>query len=121
MNEHGFAFALNGLYPNSVAHCRLPRQIVNRALLSIRNEKDLDNLLHLSPVAFGFCINGTFFREKNYFFNYEIGPNPKIDNGNYISKCVIINDEQKENKKNGRIQISCHPSMVFFSVVFRSM
>jgi len=101
-NKHGFAYSLNGLYPNYVAHCRLPRQIVNRALLSVRSEEDLDNLLRKSPVAFGFCINGAFLRQENYLLNYEIGPNLKIDNENYISKCVIINDCQKENKKNGK-------------------
>jgi hypothetical protein len=97
---------LNGLYPNYVAHGRLPRQIVNRALLSVKTEEDLDNLLGISPVAFGFCINGAFFRQQNYLINYEIGPNIKVDNENYISKCLIINDEQKENKTNGKINFS---------------
>ncbi len=92
---------MNGLYPNYVAHNRLPRQIVNRALLSVQNEEDLDDLLRMSPVAFGFCLNGAFFRQENYLLNYEIGPNLKIDNENYISKCLVIHDGQKENKKNG--------------------
>jgi len=105
VNKHGFAYSLNGLYPKYVAHGRLPRQIVNRALLSVRNKEDLDNLLHISPVAFGFCVNGTFFRQESYLLNYEIGPNLKIDNENYISKCLIINDGQKENKKNGKKKI----------------
>ncbi|CAF2854471.1 unnamed protein product [Rotaria sp. Silwood2] len=99
-NKHGFAFSLNGLYPNFVGHDRLPRQIVNRALLSVRNEEDLDNLLHTSPVAFGFCINGTFYCQQNYLINYEIGPNLKIDNENYISKRLIINDDQKINQRD---------------------
>jgi hypothetical protein len=71
-------------------------------LLSVRNEEDLDNLLRISPVAFGFCINGTFCGQENYLLSYEIGPNLKVDNENYINKCVIINDGQKENKKNGK-------------------
>ncbi|UJR33506.1 hypothetical protein I4U23_020951 [Adineta vaga] len=104
-NKHGFAFALNGLYPNFVAHGRLPRQIVNRALLSVRNEEDLDNLLRISPVAFGFCINGAFFREENSLLNYEIGPNLKNSNENFISKCRIINDGQKENKGNDQCEM----------------
>jgi len=103
-NKHGFAFALNGLYPNSVAHGRLPRQIINRALLNIENEEHLDNLIRVSPVAFGFCINGAFFRQENYILNYEIGANFKIDNENYISKCLLINDGQKENKKDGSVK-----------------
>ncbi|CAF3316872.1 unnamed protein product [Rotaria socialis] len=98
-NKHGFAFGLNGLYPKYVAHKRLPRQIINRALLSIENEQDLDNLLRLYPVAFGFCINGAFFRQNNYLLNYEIGPNLNKDNGNYLSKCFVVNDDQKENRK----------------------
>ncbi|CAF0727730.1 unnamed protein product [Adineta ricciae] len=99
-NKHSFAFALNGLYPNFVAHGRLPRQIVNRALLSVRNEEDLDRLLRISPVAFGFCINGAFFRDEHCLLNYEIGPNIKLANENFISKCRIINEGQKENKGN---------------------
>lgn len=101
-NKHGFAFSLNGLYPNYVAHGRLPRQIVNRALLAVKDEEDLDNLVRQSPVAFGFAINGTFFRQESYLLNYEVGPNLKVDHENYISKCLIINDDQKENKKNGK-------------------
>lgn len=99
-NKHGFAFALNGLYPKFVAHGRLPRQMINRALLSIGSEQELDNLLRLSPVAFGFCVNGTFFHQDNYILNYEIGPNLKIENENYIDKRLVINDGQKENKKD---------------------
>lgn len=53
-------------------------------------------------MAFGFAINGSFFREKNYLFNYEIGPNLKVDNENYINKCLIINDDQKENQRHGK-------------------
>ena len=97
---------MNGLYPNYVAHGRLPRQIVNRALLSVQNETDLDTLLRTSPVAFGFCINGTFFREVNYLLNYEIGPNLKTANENFISKCRVINDGQKENKNDGKKKTS---------------
>ncbi|CAF1397159.1 unnamed protein product [Adineta steineri] len=104
-NKHGFAFALNGLYPNFVAHGRLPRQIVNRALLSIHNEEDLDNLFRISPVAFGFCVNGSFFRDENSLLSYEIGPNLKSPNENYISKCRIINDGQKENKKDENCEL----------------
>ena len=58
---YGFAYSVNGLYPNFVAHNRLPRQIVNRALLSVQNEVELDKLLHSSPIAFGFSLNGGFF------------------------------------------------------------
>lgn len=102
VNEHGFAYALNGLYPNYVARRRLPRQIANRALLSIKNEQELDNLCRTNAVAFGFCINGGFFRQQNYLLNYEIGPNLNIDNHNYISKCLVLNNDQKENRKYGK-------------------
>jgi hypothetical protein len=94
VNLHGFACSLNGLYPNFVAHGRLPRQIVNRALLSVENEDALDKLLHASPAAYGFSVNGGFFPHPNHLFNYEIGPNLQIDNENYISKCWIINNEE---------------------------
>jgi len=91
---------LNGLYPNFVAHGRLPRQIVNRALLSVQNEDELDKLLHQSPAAYGFSINGGFFHQPNHLLNYEIGPNLNTDNENYISKCWIINKEENLEKKD---------------------
>jgi len=104
-NQFGFAFALNGLYPNYVGHARLPRQIVNRALIAVQNEQELDQLLNTSPVAFGFCVNGVFFNEKKYLLNYEVGPNPKVNNENYISKCRIVNDGLKENKFNDNCEV----------------
>jgi hypothetical protein len=93
-NIHGFACSLNGLYPNFIGHGRLPRQIVNRALLSVQNEEELDNLIHSSPVAYGFCINGGFVHQPNHLLNYEIGPNLNTTNENYISKCRIVNNEE---------------------------
>ncbi|CAF1240886.1 unnamed protein product [Rotaria magnacalcarata] len=98
VNKHGFACSLNGLYPNFVGHGRLPRQIVNRALLSIQNEDELDKLLQSSPIAYGFCINGGFIHQSQYLLNYELGPNLKIDNENYISKHLIINSEETVEK-----------------------
>lgn len=92
-NSHGFACSLNGLYPNSVANGRLPRQIVNRALLSVIDEADLDRLLQASPVAYGFSINAGFHRQTDHLLNYEIGPNLTKDKENYISKCWIVNDK----------------------------
>jgi len=91
---------LNGLYPNYIADGRLPRQIVNRALLSIENEDELDKLLETSPVAYGFSINGGFIHQLNHLVNYEIGPNLNIENKNYISKCWIINQEENINQTN---------------------
>lgn len=93
VNVHGFACSLNGLYPNFIAHGRLPRQIINRALLSVKNEDDLDNLLCSSPVAYGFSVNGGFFPRPNHLLNYELGPNLKLENENYISKCWIVSKE----------------------------
>lgn len=93
VNVHGFACSLNGLYPNFIAHGRLPRQIVNRALLSAKNEDDLDNILYSSPVAYGFSVNGGFFTQPNHLFNYELGPNLKLENENYLSKCWIVAKE----------------------------
>lgn len=93
-NQHGFACSLNGLYPNYVAHGRLPRQIVNRALLSIRNETELDRLLHSSPVAYGFSVNAGFYPRTTSLLNYEIGPNLKIDQENFVSKCRVIAPEE---------------------------
>lgn len=90
---------MNGLYPNFVAHGRLPRQIINRALLSVRNEDELDKLLKISPVAYGFCINGGFYHQPDHLINYEIGPNLNFDNENYISKCWIINHENNFEEK----------------------
>ncbi|CAF3015262.1 unnamed protein product [Rotaria sp. Silwood2] len=100
INKHGFAYSLNGLYPNFVGHDRLPRQILNRALLSIQNENELDKLLNSVSVAYGFCINGGFIHQSKYLLNYEIGPNIGIDNENYISKRLIINNEENLEKIN---------------------
>jgi hypothetical protein len=89
---------LNGLYPDYIGHGRLPRQIVNRALLSVQNEEELDDLLRSSPVAYGFCVNAGFYHRQSHLVNYEIGPNLNIDNENYISKCRIINNKENEAK-----------------------
>jgi hypothetical protein len=102
-NAHGFACSLNGLYPNFIAHGRLPRQIVNRALLSVRNEDDLDQLLRSSPVAYGFCINGGFYHQPTHLLNYEIGPNLKMDDENYISKCRIVNNDDHIEKDDEHV------------------
>lgn len=100
MNKHGFVCALNGLYPNFVAHGRLPRQILNRALLSIQNENELDQMVNSSPVAFGFCINGGFIHQSKYLLNYEIGPNISVNDQNYVSKCFITTKEDIPQHKN---------------------
>lgn len=77
----------------------MPRQIVNRALLSVRNENELDEILHSSPVAFGFCVNAGFYPQTNFLFNYEIGPNLKIDHENFVSKCHIVCGENSSLPK----------------------
>jgi hypothetical protein len=94
VNQHGFVFSINALFPNYVGFGRLPRQIIFRSLLSVKNQQDLDNFFHTSPAAFGLSINGGFL-QQSYLFNYEIGPNLNIQNENYISKCLVINHEQK--------------------------
>jgi len=100
-NVHGFACSMNGLYPNFIAHGRLPRQIVNRSLLSVRNEAELDQLLRASPVAYGFSLNGGFYHQADHLLNYEIGPNLDVKNENYISKCWISsNDGNLEDKED---------------------
>ena len=96
-NMHGFAFALNALYPNFVGENRIPRLIINRALLSIADENQLDELLHTVPIAYGFCINGVFFHVHNqetcHLINYEVSPRLN-DEKNFISKCLVLNNEQ---------------------------
>ena len=88
---------MNGLYPNYVAHGRLPRQIVNRALLAVRNEGELDRLLYSTPVAYGFCVNAGFYPQTTSLLNYEIGPNLKIEQENFVSKCrIVASDEDDE-------------------------
>jgi hypothetical protein len=73
-----------------------------RALLSVRNQEDLDHLYYTSPIAFGFSINGGFIQQQNheqcYLFNYEIGLNINNENENDASKCLLINNEQKQDK-----------------------
>lgn len=97
VNMHGFAYALNALYPNFVGQNRIPRLVINRALLSIANENQLDELVQKVPIAYGFCINGAFFREpsqeKRYLINYELGPGLH-DEKNFVSKCLVLNNEQ---------------------------
>ena len=90
--------AMNGLYPKQVGLARLPRQILNRALLSIENQAQLDNLIQSVPVAFGFCINGCFFMENDQLLNYEVGPNLKIDDENLISKRFVVNETEVQGK-----------------------
>ncbi|CAF4015347.1 unnamed protein product, partial [Rotaria sordida] len=99
-NMHGFVFALNALLPNYIGENRIPRQIINRALLSVANENELDKLLHGTPIAFGFCINGTFFHADNnqqrYLLNYELGPNLNSNDNmttkNFINDiCIALN------------------------------
>ncbi|CAF1288173.1 unnamed protein product [Rotaria sordida] len=97
VNMHGFAYTLNALYPNFVGQNRIPRLIINRALLSITDENQLDELIRTVPIAYGFCINCAFFRVHNqdtcYLINYELGP--KLNNEkNFISKCLVLNNEQ---------------------------
>jgi len=97
VNQYGFVFSINALFPNYVGYGRLPRQIIFRALLSIQNQEDLDHLFRTSPTAFGFSINGGFL-QQSYLFNYEIGTNLNIENENYVNKCLVINNEQKQNR-----------------------
>jgi hypothetical protein len=94
VNQHGFVFTINALFPNYVGYGRLPRQILFRALLTVKNQDDLDHLCRNLPSAFGFSINGGFL-QQSYLFNYEIGCNLNINNENYVNKCVVINQEQK--------------------------
>ncbi|CAF3952968.1 unnamed protein product, partial [Rotaria sordida] len=106
-NMHGFVFALNALLPNYIGENRIPRQIINRALLSVADENELDRLLYETPIAYGFCINGAFFRADNnqqrYLLNYELGPNLNSNDNmttkNFISKCLVLNSEQYEQYK----------------------
>jgi hypothetical protein len=97
VNQHGFVFSINALFPNYVGFGRLPRQIIFRSLLSVRNQEELDYLIRTSPTAFGLSINGGFL-QQSYLFNYEIGPNLNTENENYVSKCLVICDEQKLDK-----------------------
>lgn len=64
----------------------------------MRNEDDLDNLLRTSPVAYGFCVNAGFAHQTNYLLNYEIGPNLKMDQENFVSKCRIVAREDSLSK-----------------------
>jgi hypothetical protein len=100
VNQHGFVFSINALFPNYVGYGRLPRQILFRTLLSIKNQEDLDYLCRNSPSAFGFSINGGFL-QHSYLFNYEIGSNLNVDNENYVSKCLVINPEEKVDSIEG--------------------
>ena len=103
VNLHGFMYGLNALYPNFVGKKRIPRLIVNRALLSIENEVQLDDLLRTTPIAYGFCINGAFLNRpdqaKPYLLNYELGPSLESDK-NFISKCLVLNSEQENIYKS---------------------
>ncbi len=53
--------------------------------------------MRTSPTAFGFSINGGFL-QQSYLFNYEIGMNLNAENENYVSKCLVINNEQKQDR-----------------------
>jgi hypothetical protein len=100
VNQYGFVFTINALFPNYVGYGRLPRQLLFRSLLAVKNQEDLDNLCRNSPSAFGFSINCGFLQES-YLLNYEIGSNQNVDNENYVNKCVIINEEQESKNIKG--------------------
>lgn len=105
---HGFAYALNALYPNFVGQNGVPRVIINRALLSITDEHQLDELVHTVPFAYAFCINGAFFGKRDhhelYLINYELGPGINGEK-NFVSKCIVLNKEQHHqyHEKNGEL------------------
>ncbi|CAF3079823.1 unnamed protein product [Rotaria socialis] len=107
-NMHGFAYALNALYPNFVGENGVPRLIINRALLSVANENQLDELVHTVPIAYAFCINGAFFREHNHetchLLNYELGPGLNSKE-NFVSKCLVVNNVQyhRYQETNGTV------------------
>ena len=63
----------------------------------MKDEEDLDRLLQASPVAYGFSINAGFFHQPSHLVNYEIGPNLKMPNENYISKCRVVNTEESSD------------------------
>ncbi|CAF0981379.1 unnamed protein product, partial [Didymodactylos carnosus] len=82
-NVHGLVFTLNGLYPNYLTRSKLPRQIMNRVLLSISTVDELDHLLSSQPTAFGFSVNVGFYHQKRQrcLLNYEVGPKKDKDLG----------------------------------------
>ncbi|CAF4006096.1 unnamed protein product [Rotaria sordida] len=87
-NHHGFVFTYNGLYPKipRIKNC-LSRQLLNRLVLTVENEQQLDQILKTQLTAYGFNLNVGQFRcsddiLEKYLLSYEIGPSNENEKTN---------------------------------------
>ncbi|XP_046568069.1 uncharacterized protein LOC124276483 [Haliotis rubra] len=76
-NGDGKVFTNNALFPVTVEADKIPRYFMNRAVLGVTSQRDLENLLEGSGVgvAYGFNLNYADIRSSfNILINYEVSP-----------------------------------------------
>ncbi|CAF1149673.1 unnamed protein product [Rotaria sordida] len=102
-NHHDFVFTYNGLYPKipRIEHCA-PNQLLNRLVLTIENEQQLDEILKTQLTAYGFNLNVDQFRcsdgtHQKYLLSYEIGPSNDDKKTNQCNTNYILNEKQAED------------------------
>ncbi|CAF1262014.1 unnamed protein product [Rotaria sordida] len=104
-NHHGFVFTYNGLYPKipRIKNC-LSRQLLNRLVLTVENEQQLDQILKTQLTAYGFNLNVGRFRcsddiPEKYLLSYEIGPSNENEKTNQCNINYILNEKQVEDTR----------------------
>ncbi|CAF5011991.1 unnamed protein product [Rotaria sp. Silwood1] len=102
-NHHGFVFTYNGLYPKtSRIKNYLSRQLLNRLILTVENEQQLDQILKTQLTAYGFNLNVVRFRcsdgtPQKYILSYKIGPSNDNEKRNQCNINYILNEKQIES------------------------
>jgi hypothetical protein len=112
INRHGFVFTYNGLYPKLplMENC-LPRQVHNRLVLTVENEKQLERMMKTTVSAYGFNMNVGRFRSSDgplidYLTSYEIGPSKDDGRTNDCNINYVLNKEQILGRSHTRSRTS---------------
>ncbi|XP_071091493.1 beta-alanyl-dopamine/carcinine hydrolase-like [Haliotis cracherodii] len=90
-NGDGKVFTVNALYPNIVEANKIPRYFMNRALLGVKSQGDLEHLLHGLGVgvAYGFNVNYADIRNSSGILtNYEVSPMKGVSQ-NLVTKATV--------------------------------
>ncbi|XP_067651847.1 beta-alanyl-dopamine/carcinine hydrolase-like [Haliotis asinina] len=90
-NGDGKVFTVNALYPDVVEANKIPRYFMNRALMRVKSQKDLENLLDGLGVgvAYAFNLNYADIRNSSSILtNYEVSPVSGVS-GNLVTKATV--------------------------------
>ncbi|XP_046572397.1 uncharacterized protein LOC124280502 [Haliotis rubra] len=90
-NGDGKVFTVNALYPDTVEAAKIPRYFMNRALMRVKSQNDLEDLLHGLGVgvAYGFNLNYADIRNSSRILtNYEVSPISGVS-GNLVTKATV--------------------------------